>query len=133
MMARIAADLVMLLHLAFILAAAFGGLAVLIHARWMWAHLPMVAWAAWVSLAGWVCPLTPLENRLRRAAGDAGYDGGFVEHYLVPILYPQVLPVRVGLLSAIGVLVLNAAIYALVWRRRQRPAPPHPTAVPPAR
>ncbi len=127
MIARIAADVVMLLHFAFILAAAFGGLAVLVRVRWMWAHLPIVAWATLVSFADWVCPLTPLENRLRRAAGNAGYDGGFVEHYLVPIVYPQNLPVRVGLISGIGVLVLNAAIYAVVWRRQRR----GPAHVPP--
>ena len=83
------APVVLVLHGLFIAFVLLGGLAVARFPRLVWLHLPAVAWGAWVSGAGWICPLTPLENRLRRAAGEAGYPGGFVEHYLVGLIYPE--------------------------------------------
>jgi hypothetical protein len=88
MPARIAADLVVLAHLGFILFVILGGLLVLRWPRMAWIHLPAVIWGALIEFAGWICPLTPLENWLREASGTAGYQGGFIEHYLVPIVYP---------------------------------------------
>ncbi len=85
---RILADLLVVLHLAF---AAFVVLGGFLAWRWRWvafAHLPALAWGFWVEPSGQICPLTPLENHLRHLAGEAGYQGGFLEHYLVPILYP---------------------------------------------
>lgn len=119
---RTLADLVVLGHLAFVVFAALGGLAVLRRPRLAWIHLPAVAWAALIEFAGWICPLTPLENALRQAAGDSTYSGGFVERYLIPILYPADLTraVQVGLGSA--VLLLNALLYWQIARRTARAA-----------
>ena len=116
----LAADAVLLLHGAFILFAVFGGL---LSAWRPWAaavHLPAAAWAAWIEFSGGICPLTPLENRLRALAGDTPYAGGFVEHYLVPLIYPPGLTARVQLLLALGVVLVNVAIYTWVLRRSRR-------------
>jgi hypothetical protein len=120
MLLRSLADLVVLAHLAFVAFAALGGLAALKWPRVAWIHLPAVIWAALIEYAGWVCPLTPLENALRRAGGEAGYAGGFVERYLIPVLYPEDLTraVQIGLGTA--VLLLNALVYWQVARRRVR-------------
>ncbi|MFP3940143.1 MAG: DUF2784 domain-containing protein [Thermoanaerobaculia bacterium] len=117
---RLAADLVVLVHLAFVLFVVLGGLLAL-RWRWVpWVHLPVVLYGFLIQVVGWVCPLTPLENRLRRAAGEAGYEGGFVEHYILPILYPGGLTREIQLALALLVVVVNGAIYTLVWRRRHR-------------
>jgi hypothetical protein len=117
---RLLADLVVLLHLAFILFAALGGVLAL---RWrgiVWVHVPAVIWGALIELRGWLCPLTPLENRLREAGGAAPYDAGFIEHYLLPVIYPAGLTRETQVLLGVALLALNAAIYAMVvtrWRR----------------
>jgi hypothetical protein len=103
-----------LLHLAFILFVAVGGFLVLRWPRLAWVHLPAVAWGAVVELMGWVCPLTPLENRLRAAAGDAAYGGGFIDHYIMPIVYPAGLTRSLQIATACGVVALNLIIYRLV-------------------
>lgn len=112
------ANLVVLLHLAFVGFVVLGALLVLRWPRLAWIHLPCALWGALIEFAGWVCPLTPLENRLRQLGGQAGYAGGFVEHYLLPVLYPQNLtrPVQVALGTL--VLILNAAAYWRLWHRR---------------
>ncbi len=116
-MVRWAADGVLVLHLLFIAFAVFGGLALLWSRRWAFAHLPALLWAVFVESTGRVCPLTPLENALRQRAGDAGYDEGFVAHYLLPLVYPPGLtPALQGLLAVLLVGV-NLAIYAAVLRR----------------
>ncbi len=113
---RLAADAVVLVHLAFILFVLFGGLLVL---RWRWLallHLPAAAWGVAVELLHLYCPLTPLENSLRQAAGQVGYQGGFVEHYLIPLIYPAGLTPQIQLGLGALVLVINLAVYArLVW------------------
>ena len=96
LMLRLAADAVALVHLAFVLFVAFGGLLVWRWPRLAWLHVPAVAWGAWIEFAGGTCPLTPLEHGLRRAVGEAGDGGGFIDHYLWPLLYP------VGLASEYG-------------------------------
>lgn len=112
------ADAVLVLHLAFISFVVAGG-ALALRARWApWLHLPAVAWGVFVEASGRVCPLTPLENALRRSAGDAGYAGGFIEHYLTSIVYPASLTREVQLLLAGAVLAVNLLVYWLVWRRR---------------
>lgn len=113
MTAAVLADLVVLLHLAFILFVMLGGLLVLRRRRLMWLHLPVVAWGAAIEFVGWVCPLTPLENHLRAAAGEAGYSGGFVEHYLIPLIYPEGLTRELQWLLGALVLLVNALVY---WR-----------------
>lgn len=120
---RLAADAVVVAHGAFILFAVLGGLLAL-RRRWLaLLHLPAVAWALFIEATGQVCPLTPLEVSLRVAAGDAGYDGGFVEHYLIPIIYPTGLTRGVQFILAAFVLAVNLAVYALVLRRSLRTPP----------
>jgi hypothetical protein len=119
MLYRALADLVVVVHLAFIAFVVAGGLLV----RWRrgiaWLHLPCALYGAAIELVGWVCPLTPLENHLRRLGGERGYAGGFVEHYLVPIIYPRAL--TPGAQVALGVVVaaVNVAIYAWALGRRR--------------
>ena len=118
------ADAVLLLHLAFVAFAVAGGLAVWRWPRLAWLHLPVLAWGAYVVLSGTVCPLTPLENALREAAGASVYRGSFIEHYLIALIYPAAVQgptgrgVQIGL--GLALLVFNALVYAVVWRRRKR-------------
>jgi hypothetical protein len=120
MVYRALADLVLVLHLLFILFVALGALAV-VRYRWMaWAHFPMVVWAALIEFAGWHCPLTPLENWLRRRGGEAGYASGFIEHYLLPIIYPGSLTREIQIALGALVVIVNGLLYAycvLAWRR----------------
>jgi hypothetical protein len=119
MIYRTLADLVLVLHLAFIVFAVAGGFLAL---RWRWAplvHLPAALWAVFIETSGGVCPLTPLENALRGTAGAAGYSGGFIEHYLLPIIYPLGLS-QLNQLALAGFVVLaNALIYSVVRRRHR--------------
>lgn len=117
MINRILADAVLVVHLLFVLYVAFGSLFVVRWPRTAWLHLPAVLWGAVIELAGWPCPLTPLEQRLRRAAGGQGYDGGFIDHYVVSLLYPGGLTRTHQILLGIAVLAINAAVYAWLWRR----------------
>lgn len=122
MLASWAADAVLVVHGLFIAWVVAGGLAVLCRAWLAWLHLPAAAWGVWIEWTGGICPLTPLENRLRAAAGEQGYRGGFIEHYLTAAIYPDGLTREVqGWLGA-GVIVVNAAVYALVIARRRRRA-----------
>jgi hypothetical protein len=124
MVERHAASLVLLFHFVFVVLAVFGGFGVLVDPRWAWVHLPIVAWSSVVNLAGWTCPLTPLENRLRAAANESGYDGGFVHHYLGPLVYPQGMPRRLELVAGVAIVVWNGALYACIywWLYRGAPA-----------
>lgn len=113
------ADLVLVLHLAFIVFVVAGGLLALRY-RWApWVHLPLAAWGALVEFTGWICPLTPLEQGLRRAGGAASYETGFLEHYLLPIVYPAGLTREVQLLLGSAVVLVNLCLYAWVWRRKK--------------
>jgi len=119
--ARLAADALVLLHLAFIAFAMFGGLLVAWRVRLAWLHLPAAAWAAAIEFSGAICPLTPLENRFRRVAGESGYPGGFVEHYLIPIVYPPGLDAPIQ--KWLGALVVAANLVVYLWvvaRRSER-------------
>lgn len=120
MFVSLAADLVASLHFAFVVFVVLGGLLVLRWPRLAWLHLPAVAWGASIELLGWICPLTPLENRLRHEAGLAGYEGGFVEHYLLPMLYPASLSRSVQVILGLSVLLINAVVYGSILRRRFR-------------
>jgi len=115
---RALADLVVILHMAFLLFVALGGLMAFKWRRAAWFHIPAVLWAALIEFAGWKCPLTPLENWLRRMGGEAGYQTGFIEHYLLPVIYPAWF--TRGLHITLGFLVLaaNLAIYWMARRRR---------------
>lgn len=122
--ARLAADALVLVHLAFIVFVVLGGLLVAWRARIAWLHLPAAAWGAWIEARGAICPLTPWENRLRRLAGESGYPGGFVEHYLIPLIYPAGLTAASQRWLAALVVLVNVAVYAAIvvprWRRQRR-------------
>jgi hypothetical protein len=96
----------------------FGGLLVLRWRRVMWLHLPAAVWGAVIEIAAWTCPLTPLEKWLRREGNLGGYDGGFVEHYILPVLYPQSLTRSIQLILGFIVVLLNLFVYWRVLRRR---------------
>lgn len=113
------AELLVVLHLAFVGFAVFGGLLALHSPRWTLLHLPALGWAAYVELSGGICPLTPWEQRLRAAAGQGGYEGGFVEHYLVPVLYPPGLGPSQQWWLGVGLVLFNLGVYLYVWRRRR--------------
>jgi hypothetical protein len=117
---RLLADATVAIHLAFIVFVVLGGLVVLRKPVVAWLHVPAVAWVVWLELTGAICPLTPLENMLRARAGEAGYQGGFIDHYLMAVIYPAGLTPQVQVGLGIAVLVLNLAVYAILWRRRAR-------------
>jgi hypothetical protein len=114
------ADLVVVLHSFFVLFVLLGGFLVLWKPSVAWYHLPAVFWAAWLEFSGWICPLTPLENLLRGKGGTAGYNVGFVEHYIVPVLYPASLTRQMQVIIGIVVVILNFGIYFNVWMRMRK-------------
>jgi len=116
---RLLADLVLILHAGFVAFVVLGALLVLRWPRIAWVHVPVVLWGAGIEFSGGICPLTPLENHWRRLAGELGYPGDFVEHYLLSALYPDGLTRQVQLALGALVLLINVAIYAWIfWRRR---------------
>ena len=120
MTAALAADAVLLLHLLFI---AFAVLGAALLWRWphiVWLHLPAALWGAYVELSGTLCPLTPLENRLRHAAGEQGFSGSFVEHYLLPLIYPEALTRELQMVLGAAVVLINLLLYG-AWLARRRP------------
>jgi hypothetical protein len=121
---RFAASLVLLGHVLFVALAVFGGFALLVDPRWAFVHVPIVVWSSAVNLADWTYPLTPLENRFRAAAQQTGYEGGFIEHYIGPLVYPRGMPRRLELVAGVAIVAWNAAVYAGVywWLSRSAPA-----------
>jgi hypothetical protein len=116
---RLLADMVLVVHALFIAWVLLGGFAALVRPVLAWVHIPAAAWGVWIEASGGICPLTPLEWRLRAAAGEAGHAGGFVEHYLVAAIYPDGLTREIQWLLAGVVLAVNALAYgALLARRR---------------
>ena len=113
---RLLADLVLVVHAAFVVFVMLGGLAVLRWPRLAWVHLPAAIWGAGIEFAGGICPLTPLENHWRQLAGEQGYTGGFVEHYVVAALYPEGLTRGLQIALGLAVLAVNAAVYVRFWR-----------------
>jgi hypothetical protein len=111
------ANVLVLLHLAFILFATVGGLLLVWKPQLVWLHLPTVVWGALIEFMGWICPLTPLENHFRRLAGESGYQSGFIEHYLLPLIYPDTLTPPTQFMLGSLVLVANALIYVWLWQR----------------
>lgn len=130
MLQGLAADFVVLLHFTFILFVVLGGLLLLKWPRLVWIHLPAVAWGVLIEFTGWICPLTPLENWLRLAGGAGGYSGGFVEQYILALIYPAGLTREVQFFLGLGVLIVNMAVYAALWSGR-RPSGDR-TKLPPA-
>jgi hypothetical protein len=117
MIERSAADFVLILHLAYIVFVVLGGLVVLRIPQAAWLHLPAAAWGIYVEMANRICPLTVLENSLRRRAGQAGFEDSFVEHYLVPLIYPSGLTRTVQVALASLVIVINVVLYGMILRR----------------
>jgi Protein of Unknown function (DUF2784) len=114
------ADLVLIVHLAFVVFVLWGGLLVL-KWRWIaWLHLPAAVWGAVVEFTGWICPLTPLENWLREQGGEVSYRSDFIAEHLLPLLYPEELTGNLQLLLGTGVVVLNAAVYWGLWQMQMR-------------
>ena len=111
------ADLVVVFHFAFVLFVILGGLLVLRWPRLAYVHLPAAAWGVLIELTGWVCPLTPLEQSLQLKAGEQGYSGSFIEHYVLPLLYPSALTRNIQLLLGCIVLGLNLGIYGYLLYR----------------
>jgi hypothetical protein len=115
---RITADAVVGLHFAFILWAVFGSLTLLKRRSLAWAHLPALVWASYIEFTGGICPLTPLENHFRRLAGEAGYGNGFIEHYVIRVIYPDGLTRNMQFALAAALVVFNVAIYLIAFLRR---------------
>ena len=116
---RAAADAILVAHLAFVLFVVFGALLVLRWPRLAWLHIPAVVWAAFIEFSGIICPLTPLEVALRQRAGQAGYGGGFIDHYVVSLLYPEGLTQNMQAMLGAVVVAMNATIYIVALRRRR--------------
>lgn len=115
---RLLADALVAAHLAFIVFALLGGLLVAWRPWLAWLHLPAALWGVWIETSGGICPLTPWENHLRRLAGESGYPGGFVEHYLIPLIYPIGLTPAIQAWLAIVVIAVNLTIYFAVFATR---------------
>ena len=127
MIYRWMADAVLVLHLAFVAFVGLGGLLVLRWRRLAWLHVPVALWGMAIVYVGFTCPLTPLENRLHRLSGSAGYQGGFIEHYVTAAVYPEGLTREAQLLLGTAVLALNAVVYwraLAAWRRERGRVPP---------
>jgi hypothetical protein len=113
------ADIVVIVHLLFVLFVLLGGFLVLYRQGWAWLHIPAVVWGAIVEFMGWVCPLTPLENWLRLQGGGAAYASDFIEHYIVSLLYPSFLTRHLQFILGAIVIVINIGIYGWVIRRKK--------------
>lgn len=108
------ADLMLLLHAAFIVFVVLGGLLLFWRRDVAWLHVPAALWGMLIEFKGWVCPLTYLENDLRAAAGAQGYTGGYIDHYLIPLIYPSGLTSDAQMILGLAVLIINTVIYTLV-------------------
>jgi hypothetical protein len=114
------ADLVVVLHSLFVLFVVLGGFLVFWKVKTAYFHMPAVLWAAVIEFMGWICPLTPLENILRQKGGITGYETGFVEHYIVPVLYPEALTRQIQITLGVVVIILNAGIYLIAFSKVKR-------------
>lgn len=117
MLYRLLADALVVLHGAFVLFVVFGGLLVLWKTRLAWLHIPAALWGTYIEFTGKICPLTPLENHFRQLAGERGYAEGFIEHYLIPLMYPDGLTQDIQTMLGLVVLAINLVAYGLVMRR----------------
>jgi hypothetical protein len=114
---RLGADLVVAVHVLFIAFVVAGGFLAWRWPKLVWAHVPAAIWGALIEFAGWICPLTPLENALRTRAGEVGYAGGFVEHYVLPLVYPAGLTRAVQIALGAAVILVNAVAYGVIVAR----------------
>ena len=116
-MTGILVDAIVLLHLAFIIFVAIGGFFALRWPKVAWVHLPTVLWGAMLEFCGWICPLTPLENTLRTVKGGSGYEGGFIDRYVMPMVYPNGLTRGMQVALGVAVITINFVAYGVVFRR----------------
>jgi hypothetical protein len=116
---RVLADVVVMIHAGFVLFVVLGGFLLRRWPKLIYAHVPAAIWGVLIEFAGWVCPLTPLENALRALGGEAAYQGDFIEHYIIPVLYSRGLNQYIGLALGVLALAINAIAYALYFRRRK--------------
>jgi hypothetical protein len=116
MLYRVGADLVLFAHFLFVVFAVLGGVFVFYEPAWAWVHISVVVWSSAVNLMSWTCPLTPLENALRTRAGQLGYSGGFVQHYIGPVVYPRGMPRHLELVAGVSIVAGNALVYAIIFR-----------------
>ena len=123
MLLSLLADLVLVVHATFILFVVLGGLLLLWQPRIAWVHIPCAIWGAWVELAGWICPLTPLEVDLRTRAREIGDEGGFIERYVTAALYPQGLTREIQIGLGIAVVAVNVIIYVVAIKRARNNSP----------
>ena len=123
MIYRALADFVLVLHLCFVLFVVLGGLLVIRRPRLAWLHIPAAIWGVLIEYSGWICPLTPLENSFRIRGGEAGYSGGFIEHYIQPTLYPAGLTRSTQLVLGSLALIVNLAAYGIVLSRSRNRIP----------
>jgi hypothetical protein len=119
----VAADAVLVLHFAFVLFVVAGGLLVLRWPRVAWLHVPAALWGALIEFGGWICPLTPLENSLRQRGGESGYSGGFIDHYVTSLIYPDGLTRPMQIAIGLLVLVINGYVYWRLWVRSSSSPP----------
>ena len=115
---RLLAELVVLVHFAFVLFVILGGFLVARRRSVMFCHLAAVVWAALIEFSGWICPLTPLENRLRLKSGSDAYHSDFVGNYILPILYPEGLTRETQIALGAMVIVINLGIYGWALRHK---------------
>lgn len=114
------ADIVVIIHLFFVLFVIFGAFLLIWSRKVIWLHLPAAAWGAAIEFGGWICPLTPLENELRSNVGRKTYEGGFVENYIIPVLYPSNLTREIQYILGSGVIVINVLFYWYIFVKRRK-------------
>jgi hypothetical protein len=114
MLNKIGAELVLFVHFCVVVFAVTGAFLGLANVTWLWFHVPVVVWSAAVNLFGWTCPLTPLEQMLRSRAGESGYTGGFITHYIGPVVYPRGMPRQLELMAAFSIIGWNLLVYAVI-------------------
>ena len=114
---RLMADIIVVTHFAFTIFVLLGGILAIWWRKIVWLHIPAAVWGALIEFAGWICPLTPLENRLRIKGGEAGYQGGFVEKYILPVIYPEGLTREIQIILGVFVIIVNLAIYWKIFHK----------------
>jgi len=119
MLAKVSADLLVAVHFAFIVFVVLGGFLVLKWKKVAILHIPCVLWGVLIEFSGWICPLTPLERYFREAAGGKAYSGGFIDHYIMPLIYPTGLTRGMQISLGISVVVVNLLVYGLVIFRKK--------------
>ena len=118
--AAVGADVIVLVHFAFVLFVLFGGILLVWWRKLVWVHLPAALWGMLIEFSGWICPLTPYENQLRQQAGLEMYDGDFVMRYIMPILYPEDLTRSMQIILGLIVLTVNTICYLYVFKFRNK-------------